>query len=206
MFFCKLSIAYPTLSRPMILSMSVKNMNDTLCPEGIIPSALVLREFPLLRSSGDFVIPRPYMAARASATTQACEYMDKNMARLRVQRALRHKVPPAANVSYQYGEQVSVWRERLIAQRIGEWKGPCEVLSVEEDKKLAQIRLDGDPRPLNVYQTKKYLSPSIASSNFIHSLSQSLQTLRSTTSTYRDTLDQTPVHIIVVLYHKYLRC
>ena len=188
--FRKLSIAYPTLPRPLLLSMSVKAMNDTLGPEGIVPSALVFGEYPPLRSAGDSVVPRPDLATRASVASQARADMSKIMARLRIQRALRHNVPPAASVSYQPGDKVLVWRERLIAQRIGEWKGPYEVISVEDDKKLAHIQIqDGDPRPFNFSELKHYLSPSVTTSHFLQSVSQSLTPFRSPSSCHLHPFD-----------------
>lgn len=122
--FRKLPFSHPNISGPLLLAMSVKAMKHTLGPEGIVPSALVFGEFQQIRATGDAVITRPDLAARASAATQDLAEIDKHMARLRLQRALRQNAPPAAKVSYQADDQFLIWRERLIAQRIGEWKGP----------------------------------------------------------------------------------
>lgn len=98
--FRKLSISYHTITLPLLLAMSVKAMNDTLRPKGLVPSSLVFGELPQLSSSGDSIITRTELASRAAAENQARDETDKYMDRLRFQRALRHKVPPASNVSY----------------------------------------------------------------------------------------------------------
>ena len=62
------------------------------------------------------------------------------------------------NTAYQPGDQVLVWRERLIANRIGEWIGPYPVLAVNEDKKLVYVQDSkiGTARPFNWVQVKPY--------------------------------------------------
>ena len=48
--FRKLRIDRPKLKNEFILSLAVKACNDTLGTEGVVPSALLFREFPSLRS------------------------------------------------------------------------------------------------------------------------------------------------------------
>ena len=42
----KLKFDHPSLQRQVLLALAVKAINDTLGPEGVIPSALVFGEFP----------------------------------------------------------------------------------------------------------------------------------------------------------------
>lgn len=44
--FRKLILTYPNADKNLLLAFSVKGMNDTLGPEGLVPSALVFGEFP----------------------------------------------------------------------------------------------------------------------------------------------------------------
>ena len=46
--------------------------------------------------------------------------MQKIMARMRVSRVLKHAVPAAADVSYSPGDQIFVWRENGVKNRIGD--------------------------------------------------------------------------------------
>ncbi len=49
--------------------------------------------------------------------------MRKHMAKMRVRRALKHEVPSSSDRLYQPGDQVLVWMERHVNNRIGEWVG-----------------------------------------------------------------------------------
>eukprot|EP00171_Calliarthron_tuberculosum_P023357 IDg23357t1 len=44
--FRKLRIGHPKAPKKLLLQLSVKSMNDTLGPEGLVPSALVFGEYP----------------------------------------------------------------------------------------------------------------------------------------------------------------
>lgn len=70
-------------------------MNYSLGPEGLVPSAVVFREFPQIRKSGDATIPRLTLAERATTAGRALQEMESIMARLRFQPALRQDVPSA---------------------------------------------------------------------------------------------------------------
>ncbi len=75
----KLKLDYPSMQRQLLLALSVKAMNDTLGPEGTVPSALVFGEFPSLRSLSGPVVPRPSLAERAEAAQQARRYMSDHL-------------------------------------------------------------------------------------------------------------------------------
>ena len=58
--------------------------------------------------------PNALLEHRAKVANAARKEMEAHMARLRVQRALKHKVPGAADRSYHIGQKVYVWREKLL--------------------------------------------------------------------------------------------
>lgn len=83
--------------------------------------------------------------------------MAAHMSKLRLQRALRNHVPPAAHISYQPGDRVLVWREKLLANRIGEWVGPYTISNVDESHKVAHIdnrHTEGNSKPFHYSQFK----------------------------------------------------
>ena len=96
---------------------------------------------------------------------------------MRVRRALRHATPPAADATFEVGQDVLVWRERKVESRIGEWIGPYKVHAVDQPKKLVFVKdsEEGDPRPFNVTQVKAYRTPEQTNHAFmsevLHSLS-----------------------------------
>ncbi len=55
----KLKLGHPTMQRQLFLALAIKEMNDTLGPEGFVPSALVFGAFPSLRTFSGPGIPRP---------------------------------------------------------------------------------------------------------------------------------------------------
>ena len=66
--------------------------------------------------------------------------MASQMAKARVSRALKNTTPTAADDVFTPGDQVLVWRENVVNNRIGEWLGPFVVDNFEADKKLVYIR------------------------------------------------------------------
>ena len=157
----KLRISYPNADKALTLAMAVKAMNDTLGPEGIVPSALVFGEYPQVFTESEDPLPRATLDERAKMAEEARAEMEEIMAKMRAARALKHATPPAANVTYEPQDIVLVWRENVVAGRIGEWVGPFEVASFDPEKKLVHIRDPKKPRtkPFNVAQVKKYKDP-----------------------------------------------
>jgi len=93
----KLKLDHPSMQRQVLLAVAVKAMNDTLGPEGVVPSALVFGEFPSLRTFEGPVIPRPSLAERALAAQEARRYMARHLAEVRIKRALHHQTPSATD-------------------------------------------------------------------------------------------------------------
>ncbi len=59
----KLKLVHPSLQRQVLLAAAVKAMNDILGPKRTVPSALIFREFPFLRSIDGPNILHPSPAA-----------------------------------------------------------------------------------------------------------------------------------------------
>ena len=108
------------MERQLLLAFSVKAMNDTLGPEGVVPSALVFGEFLSLRSVSGPLIPHPTLAERAEVALQARRFMSEHIARAKAKRALYHKPLPFTDQAYEPNDEVLVWREKQVEHRIGE--------------------------------------------------------------------------------------
>ena len=86
----KLKLDHPSMQRQVLLALAVKAMNDTLGPEGFVPSSLFFGEFPSLRTFIGPIIPRPTLAERAHTAQAARRLMAKHLAQTRIHRALKH--------------------------------------------------------------------------------------------------------------------
>lgn len=117
----KLKLDCPSMQRQLLIVLAVKSMNGTLGPEGIVPWALFFGDLSSLRSLRGSVIPRPSKAERAEAAQQPRRYMTENLAKLKVKRAIHYKMLHASDRIYQPEDEVLVWSEKLIENRIGEW-------------------------------------------------------------------------------------
>eukprot|EP00171_Calliarthron_tuberculosum_P005792 IDg5792t1 len=104
--FRKMALDYPQVDKGLLLQLAVKSMNDTLGPEGIVPSSLVFGEYPKVYTTSETPQQRPSIAERAKMLHTARIEMQKHMAKSRIARALKHSVPPAADNHYQPGDQV----------------------------------------------------------------------------------------------------
>ena len=168
----KIKTDHPQSDKDLALAMAVKAMNDTLGPEGLVPSALVFGEFPPVHTNSESNVPRATLQERAAMASTARREMEKCMAELRLKRALHHAVPPAADRVYQAGDKALVWREKLLANRIGEWIGPFVVVAADDERKIVYIRDTeiGPARPFNAAQVKPYFAPENISHSFIAEL------------------------------------
>lgn len=72
------------------LSVSVKTLNDTLGPDGLVPSVLVFGENPCLCIFSKHPPARLTNEQRAEIVTTACNEMEKHMAALKLRRSLNH--------------------------------------------------------------------------------------------------------------------
>jgi hypothetical protein len=96
---------YHGISDELARSCAVHAANETLGPEGIIPVTLVFGIVPRVGTK------LPNQLERVKAMLTARHEMGNIMAKLRVTRALRRSVPPAADIMFVPGDQVLVFRE-----------------------------------------------------------------------------------------------
>lgn len=173
----KLNLDFPGVNKSLLLQMAVKAANDTLGPEGLVPSSLVFGELPRIYTPSETPERRDTLGQRAALVHAARTEMQKLMAQMRIARGLRHTVPPAANNNYDPGDQVLVWREKIVNSRIGEWLGPYTVLGMNAEKKLVYIQdaKVGAARPFSVTQVKRYILPVDVAHSFFQDIGRGLQ-------------------------------
>lgn len=175
----KLMASHPRAEKHLTLAMCVKAMNDTLGPNGVVPSALVFGEHPQVFTRSETTPPRATLDERSKLAFEARQEMEQHMARVRTDRALRHAVPPAADQNFQQGDKVLVWREKIVNNRIGEWLGPFEVEGWDIEKKIVFVKdvRTGPSRPFNIAQVRKYLQPEIIAHTHVLEIAHSLRRL-----------------------------
>ena len=95
------------------------------------------------------------------------------MAQAKIDRALKHSVPPCTKDVISIGDNVLIWREELIGNRIGEWLGPYSVVKTDYKGKLIWT-CDHD-RPFSTAQVKTYLRPGECTDSFMTSVFERLK-------------------------------
>lgn len=104
-----LFLSHPKADFDLELALAIKANNDTLGSDGLVPSAMVYGDLPIIHQSSASSPPaRPTTDERASLANIACEEMANCMARQRVQRALQHQTPAAIDGHYKSGEKVLI--------------------------------------------------------------------------------------------------
>ena len=173
----KLKFDHPKMQRQVLVALAIKAVNDTLGPEGIVPSALVFGEFPSLHSFLGPMVPRPTLAERAFAAQEARRHMSKHMAAIKIERSLKHRTPSAANSTYQAGDKVFVWGEKIVENRFGEWLGPYTVTSYDHRAKIVLAQANPQPPQERYYttQVKPFLEQAVASKEYVRTLYTSLK-------------------------------
>lgn len=134
--------AHPSIDPELALRYAVKGINDTSGPEGLVPSLLVygmLPRFPTPSSS------LPDQEHRMRALETARREMSTITSRLRIQQALRAKLPPATRYLVTPGDRVFVYQERRKA-----WTGPYTVHKIHE--KEVFVHVDGALKHFNLSQ------------------------------------------------------
>lgn len=104
----KRSAKLTLLPKEILLAMPVKSLDDSLGPEGLVPSALIFGENPQIRAPRLGNLTRPDLAQRANAAEEARKEMSFQMAKLRFDGALQDKVPDSALLAYEPGAQVLI--------------------------------------------------------------------------------------------------
>jgi hypothetical protein len=115
--FQKVRYDYPNLNPDISLRLAVKAMNDTMNPEGLVPSYLVFGILPRFPASKSKL---PSQMDRMKALEAARAEMETITSELRVRRALSANIPTASTKSYSAGQKVLVYRETESPH----WQGP----------------------------------------------------------------------------------
>lgn len=86
--------------------------------------------------------------------------------------ALRHNTPSASDISYESGERVLVFGERVIKNRIGERLGPFTIKGVCMERNLdyAQLKDKDSPKAFYLAQVRKYFVMNQADGSFFNDL------------------------------------
>ncbi len=136
-------------------------MNDTLGPDGIVPTSLVYGEYPAAYTRSEIPDKRPTLEARSEVENSARREMERETARMKIQRALKQSVPSATKTVYEVGETVLVWSERVVDNRIGEWLRTFVVKHFDPVSKIVHVQdhVVGPAKPFNISQVKPYLEP-----------------------------------------------
>ena len=100
---------YPKIDPEIALRLAVKAANDTLGPDGRVPSRLVYGVDPALQVVNAHL---PAQRERMAALEAAKREMATISAELRIQQALRAKLPPATRYDIKPGDDVLVYREK----------------------------------------------------------------------------------------------
>lgn len=172
--FRKIKAEFPKINRNLALALSVKSINDTLGPEGFVPSSLVFGEFPQVYTKSESKKNRPTNLERSRMVNYAREEMEKIMSEIRIKRALHHSVPPCSENTYTANDKVLVWREKVVSNRIGEWMGPYTVRRFDANKKLVYVNISDKEVPFNTSQVKNYMDPEELSLSFFTELGNAL--------------------------------
>lgn len=110
---------HPDLDPKIALQLSVKSMNDTMGPDGLVPSLLVFGQLPRFSPHNtELLSHRNIMNAMSLARREMADIT----ASLRTQRALRSKLPPSTKNNIIPGKSVYVHSEKDNI-----WKGPFTV-------------------------------------------------------------------------------
>lgn len=133
---------YPRLDPEIALRCAVKGINDTMGPEGLVPSYLVFGVIPTFPA---FNTELPSQRDRMAAISSARSEMATISAKLRIQQALRSKLPPATEYIAHPNDMVFVFRERDK-----NWHGPFKVTKV--DRKEVFVEIDGQVKHFNISQ------------------------------------------------------
>lgn len=121
--FNKIKHENPKMPRELTLSLALKALNDTMGPEGLVPTLLVfgtLPRFPTVESSnaGQFERMNALESARKEYATITAE--------LRIRKALMSRVPRTTDLVLHPGDQVRVFRETDK-----KYTGPYPVIRVD---------------------------------------------------------------------------
>jgi len=124
--FKKIRHETPELDRTIALRIAVKALNDTMGPEGLVPSLLVFGCLPRLTPVNSH---NPAQKQRMRALHEARKEMASVTAELRIRKALMTRAHPNTDIIINQGDKVRVFRE---TDR--KYIGPFPVIRVDGKK------------------------------------------------------------------------
>ena len=122
--FSIITAEIPDASRDVVLQITVKAVNDTAGPDGLVPTLLVFGAYPRMTVLDP---PAPSITQRATAIQKAMTEIAKLKAQRQVTDALRTRNGPDTTAIHelQVNSKVLVWRES------SKWEGPFTLLGIE---------------------------------------------------------------------------
>lgn len=146
------------LPNQAIFAMCVKSMNETLGPGEFVLSALVSGVYPSTQIFKEPRDPSPTLHERAKFTNMIRLETNKQMVTLRVSRAFQHNVPPATDIIHHVGDQVLMFCEKQVNNRIEDRLSPPIVKGADLDRKLVYVELkEGEsPKAFRTAQVERY--------------------------------------------------
>ncbi|KAI1003495.1 hypothetical protein K3495_g4719, partial [Podosphaera aphanis] len=147
----------PGIDRHMALQMSFKALNDSVGPDGLVPTLLVFGAYPRMAKLD---APLPTITQRAKALEKAMKELEKIRAERKITDALKARNGPLSLAIHRLtlNSPVLVWREGNTGQS-GEWKGPYNLLAINLNS--TKYLLFGSPQLKNLC---KELTPQISHS------------------------------------------
>ena len=142
----------PELSKDMALQMSVKAINDTAGPDGLVPTLLVYGAYPRLV---EYDPPAPSIAQRAATLRKATAEVRRFHAQRQIHDALNMRNGPSSISVHDLPLQsdVLIWREGKVKQS-GRWKGPYKLIGM--DRETCRVSLPDGPKDFRSTNVKPY--------------------------------------------------
>ena len=156
----KIEMEHPRHPKEIILALANKAMNDTMGPEGLVPSLLVFGVIPRVSAATSEL---PEHAVRLSMMQTARDEMESITARLRLKTVLRSRLPKATHSILTEGDPVLVWRKKGKASN-SSWTGLFQVIKIE--RKVITVSDDhGMAREYNAGAVKLYTVEDVQAEN-----------------------------------------
>ena len=127
----------PGIEADLALQMSFKAINDSVGPNGLVPTLLVFGAYPRMT---ELDAPSPSITQRAMAMKKAMDEVRKCTASRQVNDALNTRNGPSTASVHDLpiNSPVLVYREGKASQS-GEWKGPYNLLSIQGESVIIEL-------------------------------------------------------------------
>jgi hypothetical protein len=144
----------PDIHKDMALQMAFKAINDSVAPDGLVPTLLVYGALPRMIQSDT----SPTVAQRSSALKKAMAEIQKLRAKRQVEDALNTRNGPSTTNIHDLplNSDVLVWREGNTGQT-GSWEGPYKL--VAKDGESCVLALPYGNTTFRSTSVKPYLVP-----------------------------------------------